>query len=104
MRFAQYNSIRIPGYATRYSVGLSKQFYHQNVRQGSPDKYLKAFNQLPSGCREIKKRADRFITPPAVRGLIYKSTEHSDSHKYVNRNNNNSDQNKDKAETNQCIM
>ena len=29
--------------------------------------------------------------------LIYKSTEHSDSHKYANSNNNNSDQNKDKS-------
>ena len=36
--------------------------------------------------------------------LIYKSTEHSDSHKYANSNNNNSDQNKDKAETNQCRL
>ena len=72
MRFAQHNSTRITGYATRYSVGLSKQFYHQNVRQGSPDKYLKAFNQLPPGCRESRKKnrgGGRFTTPAAIRGL-----------------------------------
>jgi hypothetical protein len=34
--------------------------------------------------------------------LIYESTAHSDSHKYANSNNYNLDQNKGKAETNQC--